>query len=217
MRNISWCPCLNTRLNPNPRINNADRAVVKCKEVWAFTKECHTYFYHSSVHCQGINIPIAISNILFFGKIGGTLWRKIRNTFLQKIPVPMMTRVPVVCAVWWCDVCTAVGLSCAAGKLWVTTPGSTIWIEYQCGKLLMPRRLLRSGILEYFYAQNFAIHFAFTEKIWIIKHPLPLQYPSSIWFDLWNSTFTIIYPIHYINQHYLKNQYILHSLILGRK
>ena len=147
----------------------------KCKEVWAFTKECHTYFYHSPVHCQGINIPIAISNILFFGKIGGTLWRKIRNTFLQKIPVPMMTRVPVVCAVWWCDVCTAVGLSCAAGKLWVTTPGSTIWIEYQCGNLLMPRRLLGSGILEYFYAQNFAIHFAFTEKIWTIKHLLPLQ------------------------------------------
>ena len=72
-------------------------------------------------------------------------------------------RVPVVCAG---DVCTAGGsLSCAAGKLWVTTPGSTIWIEYQCGNLLMPHRLLRSGILAYFYAQNFAIHFAFTEKI----------------------------------------------------
>ena len=70
MRNISWCPCLNTRLNPNPRINNADRAIVKCKEVWAFTKECHTYFYHSSVHCQGINIPIAISNTIFWQNRG---------------------------------------------------------------------------------------------------------------------------------------------------
>ena len=123
MRNISWCPCLNTRLNPNPRINNADRAVVKCKEVWAFTKECHTYFYHSSVHCQGINIPIAISNILFFGKIGGTLWRKIRNTFLQKIPVPMMTRVPVVCAVWCCDVCTAGGTQLRGWQIMGHHPG----------------------------------------------------------------------------------------------
>ena len=28
MRNISWCPCLNTRLNPNIGINYVERAVV---------------------------------------------------------------------------------------------------------------------------------------------------------------------------------------------
>ena len=30
MRNISWCPCLNTRLNLNIGINYVERAVVTC-------------------------------------------------------------------------------------------------------------------------------------------------------------------------------------------
>ena len=109
---------------------------------WEFTNEGMSFLlYRLLVHCHRNNIQTVLC---FWQNRGKDPVKKGKqDTFLQKIPVPVMMRVPMVCAG---DVCTAGGsLSCAAGKLCVTTPGSTIWIEYQCGNLLMPHRLLRSA------------------------------------------------------------------------
>ena len=151
-------------------------------------------FYHLLVHCHRNNIQTV------FGKIGGnTLWRKI-----NKIHFYRKSRYPWWWEYRWCVLVMyvrPVGSSAArranygspprAPQYGLNTNVGTCSCRTVCSAPLGDTRVFLCPKLcdtLCFYREN-------------MNHKAPIAfavYPLSIWFDLWNSTFNIIYPIlHY--------------------
>ena len=124
-----------------------------------------------------------------------------------------MTRVPVVCAVWCCDVCTAGGTQLRDWQIMGHHPGlhNMDWIPMWEPAHAAPSAPL--GDTQVFLCPKLCDTLCFYREN--MNHKAPIAFAVSIIHLIWPVKFDIyhdIYPIHYINQHYLKNQYILQGV-----